>query len=545
MKFHLKTIVTLAITYCYLGFAQQQKPKLVVGIVVDQMRYEYLYRFQDNYTEDGFKRILREGYNVKNTHYNYVPTTTCLGHASIYTGTTPTNHGIVSNSWYSRDLKRKKYCVEDSTVFLVNNSGLNKDEENKNFSRSPKNIKTTTITDELKLFTNERSKVIGLSIKDRSAISPAGHLADAAYWYNSGTGHFVTSSYYKERLPEWLIAFNTKNKADSLLNLVWKPLLPIEKYTNSNVDDDVFEKVFKGRKKSTFPYNLKKLRSKNRNYAMLPETPYGNTILTELIQATIKGEQLGKGKETDFLSVSYSSTDYVGHGFGIRSKEIEDTYVRMDREIATVLKTLDEEIGKNNYVLFLTADHAASDHPVFLETKQLPGKFFNTKQLKKQLNAYLVEVFGENQYVAYLDNTQIYFSNTNISKEEVINKSAVFLKTVAGIKQVFAPCILTWPLSNSTMGTFIKNSFNLEESGDIIYHTYSGWMDKRSNGTTHGTAYTSDTHVPLVWYGSGIPQGETVKEYQITQIAPTLSMLLNIPLANASDKTVIMELFSN
>lgn len=546
MKNYLKIAILIAILTVQTIYSQQsEKPKLIVGVVIDQMRAEYLYRFQDNYTENGFKRLMREGFNVKNTHYNYIPTATCLGHATIYTGTTPTNHGIVSNDWYSRKLKRKMYCVEDSTAFLVNNSGINKELENKDFFRSPKNIKTTTITDELKLFTNGRSKVIGLSIKDRSAISPAGHLADAAYWYNNVTGEFITSTYYRQKLPEWLIQFNNQKKADSLLNLVWEPLLPIKKYNNSNLDDVVFEKVFKGRNESTFPYNLKELREKNGNYALLSETAYGNTILTELVKATLKGEQLGKGSETDFMTISYSSTDYVGHNFGIRSKELEDVYVRMDREIAKLLETLDKEVGKGNYTLFLTADHGSSDNPSFLKAKNLPGEFYNSKKIKEDLNAYLSYEFGLGQYIAYMDQTQIYFENTKIPKEQLIKKAVPFLQKIEGVKEVFAPAIAEWSLDNSVIGNFVRNSFDPNESGDILYHLYSGWMEKRNYGTTHGTAYTSDTHVPLLWYGTNIPKGNSVKPHEITQIAPTLSFLLDIPLPNASNKEPIEEIFKN
>ena len=361
-----------------ISFSQQQdKPKLIVGVVIDQMRAEYLYRFQDNYAENGFKRLLREGFNVKNTHYNYIPTATGPGHTSIYTGTTPVNHGIVSNDWYNRELGRSIYCAEDSTVFLVDHLGVQKDEKFKNFSRSPKNNLTTTITDELKLFTNQRSKVIGVSLKDRGAIFPSGHLANAAYWYNPNNGHFVTSSYYMNKLPQWLIKFNNKKKSDSLLNQTWKTLLPIEKYIHSEIDDSSFEKKFKGKQLSIFPYDLKTLRKENGNYKLITHVPQGNTLLTELVKATIKGENLGRNETTDFLTISYSSTDYVGHNFGIRSKELEDTYIRMDREIALLLKDLDTEVGKDNYILFLTADHAVSDNPPFLKSKRLPGNFYN------------------------------------------------------------------------------------------------------------------------------------------------------------------------
>lgn len=536
-------ILTLLSSQFLIG-QENNKPKLVVGIVIDQMRAEYLYRFQDNYSEDGFKRLLRNGYNVKNMHYNYVPTATGPGHTSIYTGTTPTNHGIVSNDWYSRALKRIVYCVEDSTVNLIDNDGINKDLKYGNYSRSPKNIKTTTITDELKLFTNGRSKVIGISLKDRGAICPAGHLADAAYWYNSDNGHFITNTYYMDKLPNWLVAFNKEKKADSLLSLVWKPLLPIENYNNSIEDNASFEKVFKGRTTSTFPYDLEELRLENGNYGLLNEVPYGNTILTQLAETLIKEEQLGKGKETDFLTISYSSTDYVGHHFGIRSKELEDTYVRLDRDIASLLECLDKQIGKDNYLLFLTADHAASDNAVFLETKRLLGKFYSPKNIKEGLNNYLSQAFGTSEYIAYMDKTQIYFNLVKASKEEIIKKAVSYMKKQEGVKEAFAPEILGWNINNSTLGNLILNSYNSKESGDIIYIMESGWMGNREFGTTHSTSYSGDTHVPLLLYGHNIPKGGTSMKKDITQIAPSLSILLSMPLPSASDKNSIIELFS-
>ena len=527
-----------------ISFSQQQdKPKLIVGIVIDQMRAEYLYRFQDNYAENGFKRLLREGFNVKNTHYNYIPTATGPGHTSIYTGTTPVNHGIVSNDWYNRELGRSIYCAEDSTVFLVDHLGVQKDKKFKNFSRSPKNNLTTTITDELKLFTNQRSKVIGVSLKDRGAIFPSGHLANAAYWYNPNNGHFVTSSYYMNKLPQWLIKFNNKKKSDSLLNQTWKTLLPIEKYIHSEIDDSSFEKIFKGKQLSIFPYDLKTLRKENGNYKLITQVPQGNTLLTELVKATIKGENLGRNETTDFLTISYSSTDYVGHNFGIRSKELEDTYIRMDREIALLLKDLDTEVGKDNYILFLTADHAVSDNPPFLKSKRLPGNFYNSKKIKENLNIYLSDIFGKDNYIAHIDKTQIYLSEKKIVKEKILKASLQFLITIEGMKDVFAPELKVHSLDNSIISNVIKNSYNSKESGDILYQMHSGWMEERLFGTTHSTAYTSDTHVPLLWYGWHIPKGETVKPHVITQIAPTLSFLLDIPLPNASNREPIKELF--
>ena len=542
MKIYLKLILIFLICFVRVSYSQQQdKPKLIVGVVIDQMKAEYLYRFQDNYTENGFKRLLREGFNVKNAHYNYTPTATGPGHASIYTGTTPSNHGIVANNWFNKKLEKKIYCAEDSIVFLVDNSGIKKGSKNTIFSRSPKNIKTTTITDELKLFTNYRSKVIGVSIKDRAAIFPAGHLADAAYWYNGNNGNFITSTYYNDKLPNWLKRFNNLKKADSLLNLVWQPFLPIEKYIHSGDDNNSFEKKYKGKNESTFPYDLKEIRKENGDFSLLPETPFGNEILTELVKAVLIGESLGKGVETDFLAISYSSTDFVGHYFGVRSKELEDTYVRMDREIEKLLNYLDQEVGKGNYTLFLTADHGGSDHPKFLRSKKLQGKFYNPITIKEELNEFLFQEYGVKNSISYMYDNEIYFNT--ISKIELVEKATLFLKTIEGVKEVFVPQFPNWNIGNSTIGEFVKNSYCPERSGDIYLQFDSGWMLKRDYGCSHSTSYSSDTHVPLLWYGMNIQNGETVKHHTITQIAPTLSLMFNIPLASASTLNPINELF--
>ena len=519
------------------------RPKLIIGVVIDQMRAEYLYRFENNYSDDGFKRLMSEGFHVKNAHYNYLPTATGPGHSSIYTGTTPANHGIVANEWYDNKLERVVYCAEDSMVFLADKFKMYK--KVSSFSRSPKKLQVTTITDELKLFSNGRSKVIGVSLKDRGAIFPAGHLADAAYWYNGLNGKFVTSTYYKEKLPLWLQEFNNKKIPDSLLGLTWDTLLPIQEYTNSEPDNAPFEKRFIGRKNNTFPYDLKKISEKNEGHGLLMEVPQGNTLLTELVKAAVVGEQLGKGVETDFLTISYSSTDYIGHHFGIRSKELEDTYVRMDREIETLLNSLDKEVGKGNYTLFLTADHGGSDHPPFLVSKKLPGKFYDPQEIKRKLNNYLFEKFGVKQLISFMDKTQIYIADNDLSKEKLYNEIIAYLHTVEGIQEVFAPTLKTQALSNSTLSDFIKNSYHSDESGAILYHMTPGFMEQRMYGTTHGNASTGDTHVPLLWYGAKIPKGSIVKRINITQIVPSLSFLFNIPLPNRSDRTPIEELFQD
>ncbi|UZR98578.1 alkaline phosphatase PafA [Chondrinema litorale] len=521
-----------------------KKPKLIVGIVVDQMRADYLYRFQDNYTDGGFKRLMGEGFNAKNTHYNYVPTYTGPGHASIYSGTTPKNHGIVANDWFSRELNREVYCAEDSTQRLVDNKGVASDKFDY-FSRSPKNLLTTNFADELKLSTSSRSKVIGISLKDRGAIFPAGHMADHAFWYNSNNGNFISSTYYGDKLPEWLVKFNKREVADSLLDLDWEPLLADEKYMGSNPDDSQWEKIYKGKKESVFPYKLKKLRKDNGNFGLITQVPYGNTLLANLAFAAIKGEKLGKGAETDMITISFSSTDYVGHNFGIRSKELEDTYIRLDKDIEALLNYLDKEVGKGEYILFLTADHAGSDNPDFLNKEKLPHGYYSTGDIKAGLNEHLSKKFGNKDYVTFIDGVHVYLDEKAVlENKELVTEAAHFLKNTDGIKEVFVPSIY----GNNTEGrltTLMSNGYNYANSGDIIIQFYSGWMSQRTYGTTHGTGFSSDTHVPLLWYGWNVPKGETSEPHTITQIVSTLSMKLNLPLPDDADLNPIKELVEN
>lgn len=545
MKSRINLLIAL-LTYSTFAYSQSdKKPKLLIGIIVDQMKQEYLYRFQDNYSENGFKRIMRDGFNVKNAHYNYIPTATGPGHSSVFSGTSPGFHGVVGNNWYDRKSESKVYCAEDISADFVGMKGRVKHENIKD-GRSPKNLLTNNFADEVKLFSTFKSKVVGISLKDRGAIFPSGHLADYAFWYNSNTGDFITSSYYKDKLPNWLVNFNKSKKADSLLNLVWNTYLPISKYTNSLADDSKYEKILKGKDKPTFPYNLKELRDKNGDFGLITQVPQGNTLITQLAFATISGEKLGQGNTFDYLTLSYSSTDYVGHAFAIRSKELEDTYVRLDREMASLLDFLDKKIGKDNYTLFLTADHAASDNSTFLMDNRLPGGLFDPNDIKEKLNNLLSENFGKGDYISYIDKTQIYLDKKYKFNQKVLKTIDLFLKEdITGLKNHYMPNLNNTQALNYHILRFFENSYNPLSSGDVIFNFLPGWLPGGGKGTSHGNSHNSNTHVPLLWYGNSISKGHTSKYYEITQIVPTLSFLFNIPLPDSSDKNPILEITEN
>ena len=292
-KLLLSILVTTAFTV-----AAQERPKLVVGIVVDQMRQEYLYRFEKKYGEGGFKRLVNNGFMLTNAHYNYVPTYTGPGHASVYSGATPSVHGIIGNDWWDKNFKRTVNCVEDDRYRPVGNPEGNGDV-------SPWRMLSSTITDELKIFTQKKSKVIGISIKDRGAVLPAGHLADGAYWYDGKSGKFISSTYYMAALPGWAENFNGLKLADGYLNQTWNTKFPINQYTESSADESLYERKLQGKDKPTFPYNLKELRKLNGEFDLLTTTPFGDDLLTDFAKASVIGEQLGKDADTDFLTISY------------------------------------------------------------------------------------------------------------------------------------------------------------------------------------------------------------------------------------------------
>lgn len=538
----LSAILLLVITGCAPQNSKKktQKPKLVVGIVVDQMRYDYLTRFADRYGEGGFKRLLAGGYSLENAHYNYIPTYTAVGHTSIYTGTTPVNHGIISNHWYDKYMKKYIYCVDDSKYSTVGNNG-------KGGQKSPYRMLTTTITDQLKLAQNMRGKTIGVAIKDRSAILPAGHTADGVYWFDGGAqGKWISSSFYMQQLPEWVQTFNTSGKADEYLSKPWKTLHDINTYTESIADDNNFEEPFKGQEKPVFPHDIPSLRSKNNNYSILKAIPAGNSFTSDFAKAAIIGEKLGQSEHTDFLAVSFSSTDYVGHQFGVASKEIEDTYLRLDKDLADFFNFLDEKVGKGNYTLFLTADHAAVQVPSYLQSVKIPANYFNYRKFRAYINTITKQYFKSEELVENISNFQIFLNKEKIKSlkldphhvAQVLADEAIHYEGI--YKTVTAKTLQATTFENGILNA-LQNGYNQKFSGDVLLVPNPSTISYHKKGTTHGSGYSYDTHIPIIFYGNGIQQGASKRKYTITDIAPTLANLLQIEFPNGTTGKVIEE----
>lgn len=518
---------------------EAEKPKLVVGIIVDQMRQEYLYRFADRYSAGGFKRMMKDGFMMKNGHYNYIPTYTGPGHASVYTGTTPATHGIIGNDWYAKSLDRMIYCAEDTTVTNIGGTA-------DNGFISPRNLLTTTITDELRIASQKKSKVVGVAIKDRGASLPAGHLGDA-YWFDSKTGEFMTSSYYYDKLPKWVADFNNKKSADSYLSQTWNTLYPIDTYTASMVDDNPFEGPFNGKETPTFPYDLAELRKTNGEFGMISSTPFGNSMTLDFALAALEGEKLGMGEETDFLALSFSSTDYVGHRFGPQSKEIEDTYLRLDQEIERLLNYLDETYGKDQYVVFLSADHAVAEVATHMISENVPGGNLRTSAVISDLQGYIFAKYGAGKWFKNSSNGQLFLnheliSEKNINQEDLENEIAQFLLKYDGIKEVYTGTAMRTREFTEGRAMRLQMGYNHKASGDILMILEPGWLTGGATGTSHGTGYTYDTNVPILFYGWNVPAGESARYATITDIAPTLSMMLDIKLPNGATGQPILEI---
>ncbi len=515
------------------------QPRLLIGITVDQMRYDYLQRFEQDFELDagGFPRLIFEGLSNPNTHYNYIPTYTGPGHASIFTGTTPVTHGIIANDWYDKKRNALQYCAKDTNVVGVGTLS----EAGK---MSPVHLLSTTIGDELKLMSNGKSKVIGISLKDRGAILPAGRSADAAYWYIGGKEDiWATSSWYGMReLPKWVQDFNSKGYGAEVLKSDWNLLYPDSIYNESLPDNNPYEAPFKGLIKPVFPYKLAELANLNNQYDLMKATPFGNTMTVEFAKAAIAGERLGQQNGVvDMLCVSFSATDYVGHQFGPHSRETQDTYLRLNRDISNFIDYLDTTIGRDSYLIFLTADHGAANNPAMMMDRKLAAGNFVSDKLQAFLENKLIEKYGEGEWIINESNQNIFLNREWIEQKKLSLKTiqqevAIWACSFEGVQSAYTHAELSNSIAREDFAERVQRGFDQNRSGDVIYVLKPGWIEYGKQGTTHGSGYEYDTHVPFILFGNvwnfNLPEmafDRIVSEsLSITDIAPIISDLLNI-----------------
>ncbi|HVZ98599.1 MAG TPA: alkaline phosphatase PafA [Chitinophagaceae bacterium] len=513
-------------------------PRLVIGVVIDQMRWDYLYRYQDLYSADGFKRLLSKGFSCENTFLPYVPTYTAVGHSCIYTGSVPAINGIIANDWFDEATGKNMYCTDDSTVNTVGSNSA----EGK---MSPRNLWVTTIGDELRLSNNFQSKVIGISLKDRASILPAGHSANAAYWYDGSAGKWITSTYYTSQLPDWVNKENDRKLPDQFMSKDWNTLLPASKYTQSTKDDEPYEGSIPGEMSPTFPHSFSSIKNK---YEAFRFTPFAVTYTFDMAKAAIDNEKLGGGDVTDMLAISISSTDYIGHTFGPNSVEAEDAYLRLDRDIADFLNYLDKKLGAGNYIFFLTADHGVLQVPGFLKEHDIPSGTYNASALKAALNKMITSKYNFENAVAAVENNEVYMNHQVISDDKALvnveNDIVDYLKKEPYVANAF----ITEKIATSTVPEPIKqrliNGYNPRRSGEIGFYELPAYISGGGKGTTHGSWNPYDAHIPLLWYGYHIKPGKTNRETYMTDISATLAAMLKIQMPDGCVGKVIEELMN-
>lgn len=500
-------------------------PKLVVGIVVDQMRTDFIYRYWDNFGPGGFKRLIGEGAFLRNTHYTYIPTITGPGHASIYTGSVPAYHGIVANDRYDRATRKSIYCVRDTTVSGVGSATA---------QSAPSQLLATTLADEIERRTDGRGKTIGVALKDRSSVLPIGRTGDAAYWFSGN--NFATSTWYMKELPRWVSEFNARKLPEKYIDRTWEPLLAIEKYHQVLPDENPYEQPLTSGAKSSFPYDLAQLAKGPVGIGLIASTPWGNTLTTDMALAALAGEQMGKDDVTDLLALSYSSTDILGHKMGPRSLEIEDMYIRLDLELARLLTELDKSVGAGRYTVFLTADHGAVDVPAYLRDLKGSAGYLDPRAVQQRLHAAFNAISDERplQIDTVIDG-HVYFRST--PREGLLQRVVEEIAAMPEISMVMTAHAARRNTADGEQG-LLANGYMPQRCGDILYTLKPGYFEAEGlyagKGTTHGSGWNYDTHVPVLLFGQGIVHGEVVRRTAVADIVPTICMIVGCALTDAA-----------
>ncbi len=540
MRLRRTTIFILILAFQVSVFAQRipsGKPKLIVGITVSGMRYDYLSAYWEKFGEDGFKRMAGTGTHCKNAWYDHLITESAVGYATIATGTKPDAHGIVADYWYERLEGEIRYCVDDPAyVALEGTPELGQ--------ISPHALMSRTLTDELRIVSQFKSRVVGVSLDPKASVLQSGHTANAAYWFNPEHGIWTTSTYYMDSLPEWTNEFNEKNYKDIYLEKTWETLLPIDQYTESMADTNSFETGLKGR--TFFPYDLEKMHGKEDDYSILMSTPWGNTYTKDFAISAIVNEELGQDKNTDWINISFNATKYLAENYTTWSVEVQDMYMRLDQDIAHLLDFLDDQLGLENVLVYLTADQAIADDPSYLAENRIPSGYFNYHRNVSLLKSYLNAVYGQGNWVTFYYAQQIYLNHqliedSRLALDEVQDRVANFMIQFSGVSNALPAYILQ--RNNFTEGVFkrIQNSYNQKRSGDVIIYLTPGWVERGSEYREKLSDFHFDAHVPLIFYGWKINRTTLPTRVSPLDIVPTLAYFLEISVPENTTGKVIPE----
>jgi hypothetical protein len=486
------------------------RPKLVIAISVDQFRYDYLIRFKGDYT-GGFHEMWNKGAVFTNARYEHFPTVTAIGHATFLTGATPSISGIVGNDWWDRDAGKNVTCVADeSTKLLGGRPGI---------GASPRKMRVSTVGDELKIATGGKAKVIGISLKDRSAILPAGHAADSAYWFDNKTGNFVSSTFYFDDLPGWVKDYNAGRPGDRFRKATWLA---------RTLPDTLDEKL----------------------YASLAPSPFGNELVADFAQHAITAEQLGKRGTTDMLAVSFSSNDYVGHENGPDAPEVREVALQTDLLLAKLLKFVDARVGLANTIVVLTADHGVAPMPEANHARRMPGGRLKPGSIFTAVNAALTKKWGNGKWIVSPSEYSLYLNREliqqkGLSLDEVAAEAKNAALDVPHVLRVYTRRqLMNGQALEDQLGKRVMHGFDAKRSADLTILLEPYWIYNQK-GTTHGTTFSYDAHVPVIFMGPGVRPGRYHQQIAVNDIAPTLATLLEVETPSGSMGRPLAEILTD
>ncbi len=504
----MKKILAFLLAAACLLAADPPKPKLVLAIVIDQFRYDYLTRFRSEYNA-GFVRLLSHGAVFTNARYEHFPTVTAIGHSTFLSGATPSLSGIIGNDWYDREEGKTVTSVADSATKLLGGNGASA-------GSSPRRMLIDTVGDELKIANGSQSKVIGISLKDRAAILPAGHMANGAYWFDSRSGHFVSSTYYFADMPQWAKDFNGSNPAD--------------KYRGATFLT------------KTMPNEVPAL------YSAIDASPYGNDIIERFAETALQAEQLGTRGVTDLLAVSFSANDYVGHANGPDSPEVHEISLQTDRLLEKLFQAVDKTVGMDNVLVVLTADHGVAPVPEVNTARKMPGGRMPAGTVTKTVQAALVKKFGEGDWIVSNAEHSIYFNwdliaKKNLSHADVDSVAAEAAWTIPHVFRVYTrEQLMTGGAMEDAVARRVMNGFYARRGADVEVLLEPYWIFSQT-GATHGTTFSYDAHVPVIFMGAGIKPGRYDNAIAVNDVAPTLATILDVETPAGSVGRVLTEIF--
>jgi len=517
-----------------------ENPKLIVGITVSGMRYDYLSVYWNKFGEGGFKKMATNGANCKNARYSYLITEPSVGFASIATGARPSEHGVVSDFWYRRTTNEVVGSLDDPEQTSVGGSyGTG--------PISPRALHSRTLSDEMRVKSRFQSKSIGISMNPQAAVMMAGHTANGAYWLDPARASWVTSSFYMDSLPDWVEEFNTKNYRDLYLDRSWETLRPIAEYEESMLDNNPYETGFNGQ--ITFPYDLSRISSLGRDgkdYEVLMSTPWGNTYTKDMAIAAIVNEELGQREVSDIIHIGFNTTEYLAEKYSTWSVETQDTYLRLDQDIEHLLTFLDEQLGMENVVVYLTAENAAAVDPRYLSESRIPAGFFNYRTSVSLLKSYLNAIYGRGEWVTFYYAQQIYLNHqliedSNLSLKEVQDQVARFMVQMGGVSNAVQSYVLQQNHFTDGVLHRIQNSYYQKRSGDVILYLTPGWVEHSNVGSTF-SEFKFGPHVPMIFYGWKINRVSIPYRVSPTDVATSLASFLELSMPDNATGRVITDL---